>query len=66
MVSKQIPCTPLLQDMSLLPAAHKRVRLAVRLDEIARRQSKSRADKSWRQQNAEALGIVLSDESGSE
>ncbi len=46
-----------------MPAAHKRVRLAVRLDDIARKQSKARADTSWRRQNAEALGIVLSDES---
>jgi hypothetical protein len=52
------------QDMSLMPAAHKRVRLAVRLDDIARRQSKTRADASWRRQNAEALGIMLSDDEG--
>lgn len=45
-----------------MPAAHKRVRLAVRLDDISRRQSKQRADASWRRQNAEALGIMLSDE----
>ncbi len=49
-----------------MPAAHKRVRLAVRLDDLARRQSKSKADASWRRQNAEALGIVLSDDDDDE
>ncbi|KAL4459000.1 hypothetical protein ABPG75_013865 [Micractinium tetrahymenae] len=50
-------------DTSLLPAVHKRVRLAVRLDELERRQSKSKAEKSWRRQHAEQLGIELSDDS---
>lgn len=54
---------PPLQDTSLLPAVHQRVRLAVRLDELERRQSKSRAEKSWRRQHAEELGIELSDDS---
>ncbi|KAL4431591.1 hypothetical protein ABPG77_001433 [Micractinium sp. CCAP 211/92] len=53
-------------DTSLLPAVHKRVRLAVRLDELERRQSKSRAEKSWRRQHAEELGIELSDDSEDE
>jgi hypothetical protein len=49
-----------------MPAVHRRVRLAVRLDEVERRQSKERAEKSWRQQHAEQLGIELSDESEGE
>ena len=49
-----------------MPTVHRRVRLAVRLDEVERRQSKERADKSWRQQHAEQLGIELSDESEGE
>ena len=49
-----------------MSAVHRRVRLAVRLDEVERRQSKERAEKSWRQQHAEQLGIELSDESEGE
>ncbi|PRW59446.1 DEAD-box ATP-dependent RNA helicase 13 isoform A [Chlorella sorokiniana] len=57
-------------DATLLPAVHARVRLAVRLDELERKQSKAKADKSWRQTHAEQLGIELSsddedDEGGS-
>ncbi|PSC76969.1 DEAD-box ATP-dependent RNA helicase 13 [Micractinium conductrix] len=53
-------------DTSLLPAVHKRVRLAVRLDELERKQKKSSAEKSWMQQHAEQLGIELSDEESDE
>ncbi|KAI7835433.1 hypothetical protein COHA_010662, partial [Chlorella ohadii] len=49
-------------DATLLPAVHARVRLAVRLDELERKQSKAKAEKSWRQTHAEQLGIELSDE----
>lgn len=45
-----LPCPP--QDVSLLPAVHARVRLAVRLDELERKQSKvggapARAVSGW-------------------
>lgn len=56
--------SPAAQDTSLLPAVHRRVRLAVRLDELERKASKAKAEKSWRQVHAEQLGIDLSDESG--
>ncbi|EFN53172.1 hypothetical protein CHLNCDRAFT_25981 [Chlorella variabilis] len=49
-------------DTSLLPAVRRRVRLAVRLDALERRQSKDKAERSWRQQHAEQLGIELSEE----
>eukprot|EP00887_Chlorella_sp_A99_P006649 scaffold3.g6649.t1 len=49
-------------DWSLLPRVRERVRLAVRLDELSRRASKARAERSWRQHHAEELGIVLSEE----
>ena len=57
---------PPLQDWSLLPRAHERVRLAVRLDEVERKQSKERAERTWREQHAEELGIELSDEEASD
>lgn len=53
-------------DTSLLPAVHKRVRLAVRLDDLERRQSKTKAERSWRRQHAEELGIELSEDSEEE
>jgi hypothetical protein len=46
--------------------ARRRVRLAVRLDEVVRRGSKARADVSWRRRAAEEVGIDLSDDSGDE
>lgn len=57
---------PPIQDLSLLPAVRKRVRLAVRLDAHERKHSKSCAEAAWRSQHAEELGIELSDEELSE
>ena len=57
---------PSRQDLSLMPAVHRRVRLAVRLDEVERTTSKDKADRTWRQQHAEELGIELSDEDDSD
>jgi ATP-dependent RNA helicase DDX24/MAK5 len=49
-------------DLSLMEECRKRAGLAIRYDSLARKDSKSKADKSWKQLNAEQLGIVLSDE----
>lgn len=49
-------------DLSLMEECRKRVALAVRYDSLTRKDSKSKADKSWKQLHAEQLGIVLSDE----
>jgi ATP-dependent RNA helicase DDX24/MAK5 len=58
------PLFPL--DASLMSGARERVRLAVKLDSLDRKLSKERADFSWRKQNAEEIGIVLSDDSDDE
>jgi hypothetical protein len=44
-----------------MPEVHRRVRLAVRLDELERRQGKARAEAAWKRQHAEQLGLELSD-----
>ena len=50
-----------------MPAIHKRVRLAVRLDGLVRTKSKAAAELAWKRQHAEEVGIILSeDEGGSE
>ena len=61
---KEPPEFPL--DASLMAASRERVRLAVKLDAVERKDSKQRADLSWRRLNAEELGIDLSDESEDE
>ncbi len=53
-------------DASLMAGSRERVRLAVKLDSLDRKLSKERADFSWRKQNAEEIGIVLSDDSEDE
>jgi ATP-dependent RNA helicase DDX24/MAK5 len=53
-------------DESLMPGARRRVRLAVRLDELERGVSKERAERSWRQSQAQEIGVLLSDDSGGE
>jgi ATP-dependent RNA helicase DDX24/MAK5 len=58
------PAFPL--DVSLMAGSRERVRLAVKLDSLDRKLSKERADFSWRKQNAEEIGIVLSDDSEDE
>ena len=50
-------------DVAVMGAARQRVRLAIRLDGLERKIAKERADTSWRRQNAEKLGIELSDDS---
>ncbi len=40
---------------------HRRVKLAIKLDELLRTERKQKAEKSWAHANAEALGIDLSD-----
>lgn len=47
-------------DMSIMPAVKKRVALAVQLDKLQRVESKAKAEKTWKQQHAEALDIILS------
>lgn len=54
------------QDLALLPAARKRVRLAVQLDGLERRRTKSAAEAAWRRQNARELDIDLSDDEAGE
>ena len=51
------PLFPL--DQRLLPGARKCVRLAVRLDQLTRKVSKSSADKNWEKLAAEEAGIEL-------
>ncbi|KAK9811744.1 hypothetical protein WJX72_009411 [[Myrmecia] bisecta] len=53
-------------DGTLLPAVHKRVRLAVRIDEMVHEQNKAAVDLSWKQRHAEELGIILSDDEDSD
>lgn len=54
------------QDLALLPAARKRVRLAVQLDGLERKRTKSAAEAAWRRQNARELDIDLSDDDAGE
>lgn len=49
-------------DNTVMGAAKKRVRLAVRIDDVMRRKKKESAETSWRKRNAEEMGIMLSDE----
>ena len=49
-------------DLSLMEECRKRVALAVKYDSLTRKDSKSKADQSWKRLNAEQLGIVLSDD----
>jgi len=51
-------------DNTVMGAAKKRVRLAVRIDDVMRRKKKESAETSWRKRNAEEMGIMLSDEDG--
>jgi ATP-dependent RNA helicase DDX24/MAK5 len=51
-------------DNMVMGAAKKRVRLAVRIDDVMRRKKKESAETSWRKRNAEEMGIMLSDEDG--
>ena len=39
---------------------HKRVRLATRIDEVLRRQSKTKADSTWRKRHAEEVCPTIS------
>lgn len=49
-------------DGTLIKAAKKRVRLAVRLDELVRKHSKTNADNAWKKRSADELGIELSED----
>lgn len=49
-------------DLSLMEECRKRVTLGLRYDSLTRKDSKSKADQSWKQLNAEQLGILLSDD----
>lgn len=49
-------------DLSLMKECRKRATLAVKYDALTRKDSKSKADHSWKKLHAEQLGIVLSDD----
>ncbi|GIL99897.1 hypothetical protein Vretimale_4959, partial [Volvox reticuliferus] len=51
-------------DQSLMPQVRARVRLAIRLDEIERKERKQRAEDTWRRSNAKALGLDVDDDGG--
>ena len=53
-------------DLSLMGECRKRVDMAVKYDSFVRKESKTKADKSWKRTNAEQLGIILSDDSDDE
>lgn len=48
-------------DPTLLPEARERVRLAIRCDEVARKQSKTKATRTWAIRQAEELELDLSE-----
>ena len=60
----EIPEFPV--DLSLMGECRKRVDMAVKYDSFVRKESKTKADKSWKKTNAEQLGIILSDDSDDE
>eukprot|EP00884_Botryococcus_braunii_P003437 jgi/Botrbrau1/13094/Bobra.0187s0053.1 len=47
---------------TLLPAAQRRVRLALRLDQLQRAESKPRTEQNWRRHTAKSLGLDDEDE----
>ncbi|DBB02933.1 TPA: hypothetical protein ACH3X1_013532 [Trebouxia sp. C0004] len=47
-------------DTTLMPAVHKKVRLAIRLDEVQRIQTKEKAEQSWRQRSADEVPLFKS------
>ncbi|GFR48029.1 hypothetical protein Agub_g9861, partial [Astrephomene gubernaculifera] len=49
-------------EAALMPQVRARVRLAMRLDDIERKERKNRAEDSWRRSNAKALGLDVSDD----
>ncbi|GLI61466.1 hypothetical protein VaNZ11_003859, partial [Volvox africanus] len=51
-------------DQSLMPQVRARVRLAIRLDEIERKERKLRAEDTWRRTNAKALGLDVDEDEG--
>jgi hypothetical protein len=50
--------------LSSMPQVHKRVRLAMRLDDLLRIDRKARAEATWMSTNAEAIGVDLDVPSG--
>ncbi|GAX73897.1 hypothetical protein CEUSTIGMA_g1347.t1 [Chlamydomonas eustigma] len=51
-------------DRTLMPQVHRRVKLAIQLDDILRAERKKHAEDAWARSNAEAVGIDLSDSEG--
>jgi hypothetical protein len=49
-------------DTRLMPQARDRVRLAVRLDEMERRQKKAKTDLDWAKRTADELDIELDED----
>lgn len=49
-------------DASVMAEVRKRVSLAIELDGATRTVTKKKAEKSWRKQQAEQLGLILSDD----
>lgn len=43
--------------MRVYMQVHKRVRLAIRLDEVQRQQTKEKAEHSWRQRSADEASL---------
>ncbi|KAG1662273.1 hypothetical protein FOA52_002162 [Chlamydomonas sp. UWO 241] len=61
--TESLPTFPL--DRTVMPQVHKRVRLAMRLDDMLRIDRKARAESAWMATNAEAIGVDLEDAPGS-
>lgn len=53
-------------DASYMPGVRKRLKLAAKADDLARTQSKAKAEKTWRQRQAEAMEILLDSDDDSD
>lgn len=58
--NEAMPTFPL--ERSALPAAQKRVSVAVKLDSIQHRRTKERSTQSWAEKNAEEMGLALDED----
>ncbi len=53
-----------LQEEGVMAECRRRVRLAVRADQLSRRSNRDAAERAWRRRQAQELGIQLSDDDG--
>eukprot|EP00798_Chlamydomonas_sp_ICE-L_P025418 gene25418-11077_t len=53
-------------DLQLIPQVHSRMQLAVRVDELERKERRSKADKAWMETNSKLLDLEYSSSGGSD